>query len=113
MTNEPTELEETWKPGVETVSNLSATYPRLDIRAEFDKFQEYWINYNPKGKADKRHLKKNWNLAFIKWCHNAIAFQKDNTTKLSNYRQSTKYRETDCEKDEKLDAVFGSRNEIF
>jgi len=62
-------LADEFMPSEATRDKIRSRYPDLDLSAEIDKFIGYWTENDT-----ERAIKKNWNLAFINWCHNAIKF---------------------------------------
>ena len=51
-----------WKPDQPVIDAMRAQYPHIDLRAEHDKFTDYWI-----AKAGKDARKVNWNATWRSW----------------------------------------------
>jgi hypothetical protein len=62
-------LAENFSPATATQERIRRQYPNLDLNIEQDKFIGYWTEI-----TGARAVKKNWELAFINWCHNAVKF---------------------------------------
>ena len=67
-------LAEDFKPASATQERIRRQYPNLDLNIETDKFIGYWTEI-----TGVRSTKKNWELAFVNWCHNAVKFSNPRT----------------------------------
>ena len=69
-----TRLPDGWRPDQAVIDDMRAKYPNVDLRAEHDKFADYW-----RAKAGAGARKADWNATWRNWIRGATESRRRST----------------------------------